>query len=153
MNLGEIKRFVNDGLQPLNKLIGTYTDGEQINTLFGQQKIQIDLDGIKEQTGKISSIQSTVNSILSKINNLGSKKIYGFSSTYIQVEAYNYISLSGAGLVIISNTTNGQVQCFLSNKSFRLAQNSVVAIPLKKSEEFYHNYTGGYVSIIWCPLS
>lgn len=38
MNLGEIKRFVNDGLQPLNKLIGTYTDGDQINTLFGQQK-------------------------------------------------------------------------------------------------------------------
>lgn len=38
MNLGEIKRFVNNGLEPLNKLIGSFSDDETINSIFGLQK-------------------------------------------------------------------------------------------------------------------
>lgn len=38
MNIGEIKRFVNSGLLPLNELIGSADDEAEKNTVFGQQK-------------------------------------------------------------------------------------------------------------------
>lgn len=38
MNLGQIKRFINDSLVPLNRLIGSPSDDETKSTLFGLQK-------------------------------------------------------------------------------------------------------------------
>lgn len=38
MNLGQIKRFINDSLIPLNRLIGSPSDDETKSTLFGLQK-------------------------------------------------------------------------------------------------------------------
>lgn len=38
MNIGEIKRFVNDGLVPVNRLIGSPSDTENNNTVYGLQK-------------------------------------------------------------------------------------------------------------------
>lgn len=38
MNIGQIRRFVNDSLIPLNRLIGSPEDDASKNTLFGIQK-------------------------------------------------------------------------------------------------------------------
>lgn len=38
MNIAQIKRFVNDGLVPINKLIGTPSDTEEGNSLYSEQK-------------------------------------------------------------------------------------------------------------------
>lgn len=38
MNIAQIKRFVNNGLTPLNELIGTPNDDVDENTVFSSQK-------------------------------------------------------------------------------------------------------------------
>lgn len=38
MNIAQIKRFVNDGLTPINKLIGAPSDTEEGNSLYSKQK-------------------------------------------------------------------------------------------------------------------
>lgn len=40
MNIGQIKRFVNSGLEPINKMIGYADDGNE-NSLYTRQNLRL----------------------------------------------------------------------------------------------------------------
>lgn len=154
MNLGEIKRFVNDGLEPLNKLIGSFSDDETINSVFGlQKKILTGLDTIKTKTDTLPTIASNVSSILSKVNNLGSQKIYGISWVNSNPPYQKAISLTGAGLIIIINPATVSISITLGSYMLEIAAGATVSIPLRYSNTITCNSSSYKPILIWCPLS
>lgn len=112
----------------------------------------INIGEIKDKLGVLTTISSNVSSILSKVNNLGSQKTYGLVWAY-SVYANSPIDLPKAGLVIISNTTNGTPTCKLGDISFQLAKESTMVVPISSGMSFSHSYTGSSIQILWCPLS
>lgn len=62
MNVGQIKRFVNDGLVPVNRLIGSPSDTDSSNTIYGlQKKILTNIGDVKDGIAEVKEIVSAGN--------------------------------------------------------------------------------------------
>lgn len=117
------------------------------------KKILTGLDAIKTKTDTLPTIASNVSSILSKVNNLGSQKKYSLSRVEYIVGADQYVSFSGAGLVVILNPNNIVLDGYIGVQPMKMPPYGVVPIPIGSSSNFHFLGSGYVVSVIWCPLS
>lgn len=87
MNVGQIKRFVNDGLVPVNRLIGSPSDTENNNTVYGlQKKILTGISDVKDSIAEVKEIVSTGSDGYYLPSNSETDKLfsgYGGTVTYI----------------------------------------------------------------------
>lgn len=152
MNIAQIKRFVNNGLTPLNELIGTSNDGVDENTVFAsQKKMLISLESIKSAVDGLSNVPSTLSSILSKVNNLDSQKVLGVESTG-KLLGNSGQTFLGNGLLIIANGFSLDMGFVAGGVTIELTKGNNIAIPVRGSI-FISGYTSGYLSYIWCTYA
>lgn len=109
----------------------------------------IDIGEIKDKLGVLTTISSNVSSILSKVNNLGSQKTYGFSQKYTVTSSYN--NTFSYGLLIIHSAENYINSIYINNSPVSFNAYDFISIPIK--EEVQIRWYSGKWELFWCPLS
>lgn len=84
---------------------------------------------------------------------MGSQKKYSLSRIEYSVGSNQYVSFSGAGLVVILNPNNIVLDGYIGNQRMDIPAQSAIPIPIGSSSNFHFLGSGYVVSVIWCPLS
>lgn len=118
---------------------------------LGNKKMLIVLDSVKTVVDSLQNVPSTLSSILSKVNNLGSQKVLGIQSTG-KLLGNSGQTFSGNGLLIITNGFSLNLEFIAGGVNISLAQGNNIAIPVRGSI-FINGYSSGYLSYIWCTYA
>lgn len=99
MNIGEIKRYINDGLQPLSTLIGTADDAAaKIGSLHAKSSFIIE---------KLADVATSISNISSGLAGISGEKHYEVGNTLLfedtQVFPKNFQSNQGYNILFLNN--------------------------------------------------
>lgn len=99
----------------------------------------------------MQNVPSTLSSILSKVNNLGSQKVLGIQSVGT-LTSNSGKTFSGNGLLIIANGLSLDLEFIVGGVSIALPKGNNIAIPVRESI-FINGYVSGYLRYIWCTYA
>lgn len=88
----------------------------------------IGLDNIKTVVDSLQNVPSTLSSILSKVNNLGSQKVLGL----VSVEYLNNKTYTGKGLLVILDVNNASISGTVDNVSLSFSHSGDVYLPFSQ---------------------